>query len=57
MDAQAPVLCRQLGVVGAPGAAGVRKHEDALDIVHERPGLSEIGGSRTVFDDQSGDAV
>ena len=57
MDAQAAVLRRQLGMIGAAGAAGVREHEDALGVIHERLRLGEIGGRRAIFDDEAIDAV
>ena len=53
VDAQAPVLRREFGVIGAPRAAGVGKDEDALDVIHESLGLSEIGRTRAVLDDEA----
>ena len=54
---QPPVLGRELCVVGAPGAAGFRKHQDAFDVVHERLSFAEIGRSGAVLDDQAIDAI
>ena len=53
MDAQPPILRRQLGVIAPPGAASVGEHEDALDVIHERRGLGEVGGAGAVLDRSS----
>ena len=57
MHAQAAVLGRQFRMVGAPGAAGVREHENALGVVHERLRLGEIGRTGAVLDSEAIDAV
>ena len=57
MDAQAAVLRRQFGMVGAPGATRVREDEDALGVVHEGLRLGEIGRTRAVLDGEAIDAV
>jgi hypothetical protein len=50
MDAPALVLASQIGVIAAPGAAGVGEDKDALLVVHEGGGLGEIGRRRAVLD-------
>ena len=55
MDAQAPVLRREFGVIAAPGAAGVGKDQDALGVIHEGLGLGEIGRTGAVLDDEAVD--
>ena len=50
MDAAALVPGAQIGVVAAPGAAGVGEDEDALLVVHKGGGLGDIGARRTAFD-------
>jgi hypothetical protein len=57
VDAEPPVLRRQFRVIGSSGAAGLREHEDALDVVHEGLRLAEIRGARAVLDDEAVDAV
>ena len=52
MDAQALVSSRQLGVIAAPGAAGVGKYQNPFLVVHERGGFRKIGRSRAIFHDQ-----
>ena len=44
MHAKAAVPGREIGVVAAPGAAGIAEHEDPLLVVHEGLCLGEIGG-------------
>ena len=44
-------------MIGAAGTAGVGEDEDALDVVHERLGLAEVGGAGAVLDDQAIDAI
>src|SRR6202163_4967040 len=34
VHAQPSILCRKFGVIGTPGATGVREYEDAFDVVH-----------------------
>jgi hypothetical protein len=50
MHPQPPVLGPEIGMVGAPGAARVREHQDALLVLHERLGLGEIGGDGAALD-------
>ena len=50
MDAPALVPATEIGVVAAPGAAGVGKDEDALLVVHESRGFCEIRRCRTALD-------
>ena len=52
VDAQAAVPGRELGMIGAPGAAGVREDEDALGIVHEGGGFGEVRRAGPVLDHQ-----
>ena len=53
VDAQPAVPRRQFGVVAAPGAARLRKDQDALQVIHEGGGLGEVGGGRAVLDDEA----
>jgi hypothetical protein len=53
MDAPALVFAGEIGVIAAPGAAGVREDQDALVVIHEGGGLGEIRGSRTGHDAQA----
>ncbi len=50
MDASALVLAAEIGVIAAPGAAGIGEDQDALVVIHKGGGLGEIrpkpGGSR-----------
>ncbi len=50
MHTEALVLCPEIGVVAAPGAAGIREDQDALGIIHEGLRLTEVGGGGAVFD-------
>ena len=52
MNPQAAIPCRQLGMVAPARAARVGEHEDALDVIHERRGLGEVGRAGTGFDQQ-----
>ncbi len=45
MHALSLVPCRKIGVIGAPRAACVREHQDALLVIHEALCLGEIGGA------------
>ena len=42
MDALALIASAEIGVIAAPGAAGIGEDEDALVVVHEGGGLGEI---------------
>ena len=42
MDALALIAGAEIGVIAAPGAAGIREDEDALVVIHEGRGLGEI---------------
>ena len=42
MDPLALVLAGEIGVIAAPGAAGVGEDQDALVVIHEGGGLGEI---------------
>ena len=42
MDAPALVPAAKIGVIAAPGAAGVGEHQDALLVIHESGGLGKI---------------
>ena len=53
MDAPALVLAAEIGVIAAPGAAGVGEDEDALLVVHEGGGLGEIGRSGAVLNTEA----
>jgi hypothetical protein len=53
VDAQPAVPRGQFGVVTAPGAASLRKDQDALQVIHEGGGLGEVGGGRAVLDDEA----
>jgi hypothetical protein len=50
VDAAALVPAPEIGVIAAPGAAGIGEDQDALVVVHEGGGLGKIGRSRTGFD-------
>ena len=43
MDAPALVLGIEIGVIAAPGAAGIGEHQDALVVIHKSGGLGKIG--------------
>ena len=51
------VLRRKVGMVAAPGAAGVREHQNALHVVHESLRLGQIGRSGAGFDRKAVDPV
>jgi len=53
VDAQAAVPGRELGMIGAPGAAGVREDEDAPLIIHEGRSLRQVRGTRAVLDHEA----
>jgi len=57
MDAQALILCRQIGVIAAARPARVGKHQDALLIVHESLGFGKIGRGWAVLDCKAVDAT
>ena len=40
-------------MIAAASAAGVAKHENALQVVHERSRLGKVGGWRAVFDGEA----
>ena len=50
VHAQALVPRAEVGVVAAPGAAGVAEHQDALLVVLERLRLGEVGRPRPALD-------
>ena len=50
MDALALVLAGEIGVIAAPGAAGVGEDQDALVVIHEGGGLGKIRRGRTGLD-------
>src|SRR3546814_5763465 len=50
VNAQAPVLRPEIGVVAAPGAAGIGEDEDSLLVVHEGLRLAEIRRSGPALD-------
>ena len=50
MDAPALVPAAEIGVIAAPGAAGIGEHQDALVVIHEGGGLGKIRRSRTGLD-------
>ena len=50
MDAPALVPAAEIGVIAAPGAAGIGEDQDALVVIHEGGGLGEIRRSRAGFD-------
>lgn len=50
MHPQALVLCSEIGVIGATGATGIRKDQDALFVIHEGLGFTEVGGGGSVLD-------
>ena len=53
MDALALIAAGEIGVITAPGAAGVGEDEDALVVIHEGGGFGKIRRSRAGFDTQS----
>ena len=53
MDALPLVLAGEVGVIAAPGAAGVGEDQNALVVVHEGGGLGKIRGSGTGLDAQA----
>jgi len=57
VHAQPLVPGGEVGVVAAPGAAGVGEHQDALLVIHEGLRLREISGSSTSLDRETVDAV
>ena len=50
MDALALVPAAEIGVIAAPGAAGVGKNEDAFLVIHKGRGLGKIGRRRAGLD-------
>ena len=50
VDAPALVLGIEIGVIAAPGAAGIGEDEDALVVIHKGGGLGEIRRSGTGLD-------
>ena len=50
MHPQALVLGPEIGMIAAPGATGIGEDQDALGIIHEGLGFSEVGGSGTLLD-------
>ncbi len=50
MDTPALVFAAEIGMIAAPGAAGIGEHQDALVVIHEGGGLGEIGRCRAGFD-------
>ena len=50
MDALALIAGAEIGVIAAPGAAGIGEDEDALVVIHEGRGLGEIRRSRPGLD-------
>jgi hypothetical protein len=50
VDALALVAAGEIGVIAAPGAAGVGEDQDALVVIHEGGGLGKIRGSGTGLD-------
>ena len=50
MDALALVPAAEIGVIAAPGAAGIGEDEDALVVVHEGGRLGEIRRGGTGLD-------
>ena len=46
VDAPRGIGAAEIGMIAAPGAAGLAEHEDAFLAGHEGGGLFEIGGSR-----------
>ena len=54
MDALALVFAGEVGVIAAPGAAGVGENQDALVVVHEGGGLGKIRRSRAGLDARDG---
>src|SRR5216683_1915386 len=57
VDAQALILRRKVGVIGAPGAACIGKHQNALLVIHEGLRLGEIGRSGTGLNGEPVDAI
>jgi two-component system copper resistance phosphate regulon response regulator CusR len=55
VDAQSPVLGREIGVIAATGPAGVGEDEDALAVIHEGGCLSEIGRRGAGLDEEAVD--
>ena len=54
MDALALIAGAEIGVIAAPGAAGIREDEDALVVIHESRCLGEIRRSGPGLDAQAG---
>ena len=57
MDAEPPVLRREIGMVAAPGAARIREDQDALRVIHEGLRLGEIRPAGAVLDREAVDAA
>ena len=53
VHAQTPVPGRQFGMVAAPRTTGVREHQNALDVIHERCGLDEVRRAGTALDHET----
>ena len=53
MHTKPTVPGREIGMVAAPGAAGIAEPEDPLLVVHEGLCLGEIGGPCTGLDTQA----
>ena len=53
MDPLPLVFAGEVGVIAAPGAAGVGEDQNALVVIHEGGGLGKIRGSRTGLDAQA----
>src|SRR3546814_9803688 len=53
VNAQAPVPGTEVGVVAAPGAAGIGEDEDAFLVVHEGLRLAEIGRGGAALDGEA----
>ena len=46
-------MTAEIGVIAAPGAAGIGEDQDALVVIHEGGGLGEIGRGRTGLDTEA----
>ena len=54
MNALPLIPRRKIGVIAAPGAAGIGEDKDALLVVHETLRLGEVCGAGPVFDGETG---